>query len=61
VILISIFCSILVILLLNSVSFSSLSISPVVTRVASGSCIDHVLTKLPSKMVDFCPFFAGYF
>jgi hypothetical protein len=32
---------------------------PVVTKRASGTCIDHILNKFPEKMVCFGPHFSS--
>jgi hypothetical protein len=39
--------------ILDSLSISFFQVPPIVTRPASGICIDHVLTKVPEKVVSF--------
>jgi hypothetical protein len=39
--------------ILDSLSISFFPVTPVVTRPVSGTCIDHVLTKFPEKVVSF--------
>jgi hypothetical protein len=40
--------------------FRFFSVPPVVTKSASGTCIDHVLTKFPEKEVFGIRFFAAF-
>jgi hypothetical protein len=44
--------------ILDSLSISYFLVPPVVTRRVSGTCIDHVLTKLPEKVASFGPRFS---
>jgi hypothetical protein len=45
--------------ILDSSSISFIPVPPVVTRPASGACIDHVLTKFPEKVVFFVTCFSS--
>jgi hypothetical protein len=46
-------CSLLPEDILDTLPISFFPVPSVVTRLASGTCIDHVLTKFPEKVISF--------